>query len=99
MLIRLFVTGCLAAMLAAPSAASAASICAERDSMITKLKSKYGEAERGMGLSGTEAVIEVWSSEKTGTWTIVMTKPNGVSCVMAAGDSWVDVPPEKGPET
>jgi hypothetical protein len=99
MLTRLFFAGCIAAVFAAPPTASASSICAERDSMITKLKDKYGEAERGMGLSGTEAVIEIWSSEKTGTWTIVMTKPNGVSCVMAAGDSWMDIPVEKGPET
>lgn len=76
-----------------------ASVCAERDSMISKLKDKYGEAERGMGLSGSEAVIEVWSSEKTGTFTIVMTRPDGMSCVVAAGDSWIDAPPEKGPET
>jgi len=67
--------------------------------MVVKLKKKYGESERGMGLSGTEVLIEVWSSEKTGTWTIVMTRPNGIACVMAAGDSWTSAPAEKGPET
>ena len=76
-----------------------ASVCSDRDSMISKLKDTYGEAERGMGLSGSEAVIEIWSSAKTGTFTIVMTRPDGVSCVVAAGTSWIDAPPEKGPET
>ncbi len=85
--------------MATPSIAEAQSVCAERENMITKLKKKYGETERGMGLSGTEAVIEIWSSEKTGTWTIVMTRPNGITCVMAAGESWMEIPAEKGPET
>lgn len=95
---RVFFAALTVALLAAP-ATHARSICAERDSMISKLKDKYGEAERGMGLSGGEAVVEIWSSSKTGTWTIVMTRPDGVSCVMAAGDSWMDMPPEQGPET
>lgn len=98
MFTRFLAAGCVAVVLAAPSIALAAPVCSERDSIIAKLKDKYGEAERGMGLSGSEAVIEIWSSEKTGTWTIVLTKPNGVSCVMAAGNSWVDAPASMGPE-
>jgi len=85
--------------IAAPSLAQAQLVCAQRDSMIDKLKKKYGESERGMGLSGTEAVVEIWSSEKTGSWTIVLTRPNGIACVMAAGESWIDAPAEVGPET
>jgi len=98
MLIRLVFTTLVFAI-AAPSLAQAQYVCAKRDSMITQLKKKFGESERGIGVSGTEAVIEIWSSEETGTWTIVMTRPNGIACVMAAGDSWTDIPVEKGPET
>jgi len=85
--------------IAAPSIAQAQSVCGKRESMISSLKQKFGESERGMGLSGAEAVIEIWSSDETGTWTIVMTRPNGITCVMAAGESWMDIPAEKGPET
>lgn len=99
MAIRLFIVAAALAVLVPTAGFAAPKVCAERDSIIDKLKNKYGEAERGMGLSGSEAMIEIWSSEKTGTWTIVMTRPDGVSCVMAAGDSWTHVPEEKGPET
>jgi len=95
---RFFVASLLVGTLTMPSSGSAETVCAMRDSMISKLKEKYGEAERGMGLSGTKAVVEVWSSDKTGTWTIVMTRPDGVTCVVAAGDSWIQAPPSEGPE-
>jgi len=98
MVARLIIAALVFAV-ASPSVAQAQSVCGERESMIVKLKKKYGESERGMGLSGKEALVEIWSSEKTGTWTIVMTRPNGIACVMAAGDSWMDAPAEEGPET
>jgi len=86
-------------LLASTGYAQAASVCTERDSMISKLKKTYGETERGMGLSGSKAMIELWSSEETGTFTIVMTSPDGMSCVVAAGNSWIEALPETGPET
>lgn len=85
--------------IAAPSIVQARTVCAERESMISQLKKQFGESERGVGLSGAEALVEIWSSEKTGTWTIVMTRPNGIACVMASGQSWIEAPAEKGPET
>jgi hypothetical protein len=87
-----------AATLALPTLASADAICAKRDSMIERLKERFGETERGMGLSGSEAMVEVWSSKKTGTFTIVMTRPDGIACVLATGDSWVDAAADKAPE-
>lgn len=98
MVIRL-VFATLVFALAMPSLAQARTVCAERESMITQLKKQFGESERGVGLSGQKALVEIWSSEETGTWTIVMTRPNGIACVMASGQSWIDAPADKGPET
>jgi hypothetical protein len=36
-------------------------------------------------------VLEVFVSD-TGTWTVVVTDPKGVSCVLAAGQSWEEIP-------
>lgn len=83
---------------ALPLSASAQSACAPRDAIVEKLKEKYGEDQRGLGLGGKKSVIELWSSEKTGTWTIVMTRPNGTTCIVAAGDAWLEAPPTEGPE-
>jgi hypothetical protein len=62
--------------------------CGARDAIVTNLGEKYGETRRGGGLAGPTAVVEVYASEKTGTWTILRTGTNGLSCVMAVGEGW-----------
>ncbi len=64
--------------------------CGTRDSVVEKLGEKYGEVRRGGGLAGSTAIFEIWASEATGTWTILKTTPDGLSCVMAVGDGWHD---------
>jgi hypothetical protein len=75
---------------AAPPVAQAQMACGVRDSVVANLGEKYGEVRRGAGLTGETAIFEVWASETTGTWTILKTTPNGVSCVMAVGEGWQD---------
>ncbi len=64
--------------------------CGARDSVVATLGEKYGEIRRGGGLAGPTAIFEIWASEATGTWTILKTSPDGMACVMAAGDVWQD---------
>jgi len=57
--------------------------------VLAKLSTGYKEAPVAMGLASNGALIEVLSSAENGkTWTIIITQPNGVSCVMATGESW-----------
>ena len=37
-------------------------------------------------------VFEVFAS-KAGTWSIVITGPDGLACLVAVGNGWHDVPP------
>ncbi|MFQ5624238.1 MAG: hypothetical protein ACE5FS_12690 [Paracoccaceae bacterium] len=76
---------------AAPPAAAQVS-CAQREKIVLKLEKTYGESRTGSGLNGNSSMIEIWASAKTGTWTILMTRPDGISCVMATGQAWEDVP-------
>ena len=71
-----------------PSAIYAQSNCAERDSVVDKLSVKYGEAFGGGGLQNAESIFEVWISEEKGTWTILRTRADGTSCIMASGTNW-----------
>ncbi len=73
-----------------PPDAQAQMACGTRDSVVAKLGDKYGEVRRGGGLAGPTAIFEIWASEATGTWTILKTMPDGMSCVMAVGDGWHD---------
>ena len=62
--------------------------CAERAQVVKKLEERFGETLRSVGLHQNDGVVEVYSSEKTGTWTILMTRPDGISCLLAAGELW-----------
>ena len=73
-----------------PPDARAQMACGMRDTVVAKLGEKYGEVRRGGGLAGPTAIFEIWASEATGTWTILKTTPNGLTCVMAVGEGWHD---------
>lgn len=76
---------------AAQGADDGSTPCAERNNIVQTLDSQYEESPRAIGLVSKEAVLEVFVSE-TGTWTVVVTNPEGVSCVLAAGQSWEEIP-------
>ena len=76
------------ALMAAPGIALAQANCAERDVVVDKLETGYGEEFAGGGLQSSSRIIEVWASEDRGTWTILMTRADGTSCIMASGTDW-----------
>ncbi|NRB00326.1 MAG: hypothetical protein HRU32_10975 [Rhodobacteraceae bacterium] len=78
--------------LVAASSSTAQMACADREKVIERLSSKYGESFSGGGLQNPTKIFEVWASEEDGTWTILMTRPDGMSCVMASGTDWRDGP-------
>lgn len=75
---------------AAPAPAEASATCTKRDRLVQFLADRYKEAPRAMGLVSNSGVMEVYVSS-TGSWTIVVTSSNGMSCVIAAGNSWEDM--------
>ena len=84
----------LAALVPAPSPAqspAAGAICGERAALVARLRDNYGETRRGYGLQRGTSVVEVFASEETGSWTILLTSPDGVACLMAAGEHWAPV--------
>lgn len=68
-------------------AANAQAVCAARQDMVDNLKQTYGEQQSSVGISRNGAMVEVFTSP-TGTWTIIITRPNGVSCLAATGQNW-----------
>jgi hypothetical protein len=77
--------------------ASAQNACFERGALIKHLDGKFKEAPVAAGLAANGSVLEVFTSPDGVTWTIVLTQPNGATCVMASGESWMGIPlPIKG---
>ena len=65
-----------------------AQACTDRAALVERLTETYGERFAGAGMQNERAIFEIWVSDETGTWTIIMSRPNGQSCVMAAGENW-----------
>ncbi len=65
--------------------------CADRPDVIEKLAKDYQEAPTAMGLANNGSVLEVVSSSD-GSWTILITNPEGTTCLVAAGEGWSAVP-------
>ena len=70
------------------SAASAQSQCNDRAKVIDLLAQKYKEAPVASGVTNNGGLVEVLTDTKGGTWTIIVTTPQGVSCLVAAGEGW-----------
>jgi len=81
-----------AALIATATPLTAEIVCAPRAELIEKLTAAYGEARQGMGMRGAESIMELWASDATGSWSVVMTYTDGRSCIVAAGDDWTDDP-------
>ncbi|HEX9791331.1 MAG TPA: hypothetical protein VGA60_11760 [Kiloniellales bacterium] len=72
----------------AASAAMAQPQCNERAHVLELLAKKYKEAPIAAGVTNSGGLVEVLSDEKGGTWTIIVTTPQGMSCLVAAGEGW-----------
>lgn len=85
----------LALVLAMPAFAQS---CANREDVIAKLQDSYGEhlAFRGLQKSrGAQTILEVWVSTETGSFTVLQTRPDGISCIVSAGTHFFEA---KAPE-
>ncbi|MFN4203942.1 MAG: hypothetical protein ACK4GM_12860 [Tabrizicola sp.] len=78
----------LVAMLAATDIAHGAPQCDSREAVTALLADRYGETRRSLGIAGEAAVMEVYASDETGTWSITMTLPDGRMCLMASGSDY-----------
>ena len=69
------------------SSASAQAQCGPREQIVKSLGDNFKEAPIGVGVTQPGQVLELFASS-SGTWTMVVTTPNGTSCLIAAGENW-----------
>ncbi len=87
----------LAALLMAavfPSTAHGQQVCLPRPAVIAQLAHGYGETVTARGLTNAGTVLELLTGDRT--WSIIVTLPDGTSCLIAAGWGWETVPVVKG---
>ncbi len=78
------------------SAQGAPAACGARDGLLSQLESKYGEVPVAIGVTGGDgggALIELLTAKDGMTWTIILTTPKGLSCLIASGEGWRPLAP------
>lgn len=83
----------LAMVVAAPAfaevrAPSGAPTCDKRPAVMSQLENKYSEKPVAIGVANNGGIVEVLTTKEGNTWTIVITLPNGMTCLVAAGEDW-----------
>lgn len=69
--------------------------CGPRDVVIRHLAERFGEARVAIALGSSSpimedlealgAVVEILANPDSGTWTIIVTSPNNLTCLVAEG--------------
>jgi hypothetical protein len=81
-------------LLASPALANA---CAPHDEFSKHLETNYQEKVGGVGLANDGSLFEIFTSEK-GSWSLLITNGDKISCIVAAGEMWVAKPSTLGAE-
>lgn len=84
----------LALLLIAAPAHAEEFTCGAREVVVTALTGKHQERVVGNGLTLDTNVFEVWASP-AGTWTLLVTNPQGRSCVIGVGTAWESIKPSQ----
>ncbi len=73
--------------------------CESRSKLIEKLAENYNESSVAVGIANGGKLVEVLTTDGGSTWSIIMTSPAGISCLVAAGEGWRKLAPAPaGPE-
>jgi hypothetical protein len=63
--------------------------CGARADVVTHLDKKFGEQRNNMMLDARGNLVEMFSNHDTGSWTLTVTIPDGPTCVVNSGESFV----------
>lgn len=61
--------------------------CGPRGEFVKNLYDEFLERRQAMGLTGAAGLVELFVSAQ-GTWTILISRPGGLTCMIAAGHGW-----------
>lgn len=70
------------------------SACAPHEVIQLRLNTAYSETRNAIALSTSGSVVEFWRNNLTGTWTVTVTQPGRMTCIVASGIEWHKVEEE-----
>ena len=80
-----------------PPAAAEPVPCAPRATIVERLTAQYQEELAAQGLQTAAVMIEVFASRDTRTFTILASRLDGQSCIVATGEGWSGIFPQVDP--
>lgn len=83
--VAFFTAAILAVFLCAQPAAA---VCGQRSEIVSELMKKYNEKQIGMGLAKDGKLVEIFVSQETGGFTVLLSTADGASCVASYGQAW-----------
>ena len=66
--------------------------CDRRDVVLEILQQKYKEQPVALGVTHNGGLVEVLTTGNGNTWSIIVTTPQGLSCLVSAGEGWRTMP-------
>jgi len=72
---------------------SAQPVCGPRTVIVASLETQYEEALTGGGVQSADRIVEIYASDATGTFTVLISMANGTSCIVASGEAWNSIVP------
>ncbi len=75
------------AMMVVATPSMAQTVCGQHADIVKQLVQKHKEQQSSAGIAANGSLVEVFASKK-GNWTIIFTKPGGITCLMAVGENW-----------
>ena len=85
--------GLLALWVAAvPALARQGPPCDERAKVVGRLAKTFAENQKSIGITADGNILEVFAS-RDGSWTVLLTFPDGMACLVEHGEEWQNAPP------
>lgn len=82
------VLGLLALIANVPSANGAP--CGPRDELVRQLTTHMRQEHRAIGLTQSGTLAELFVAPEGSSWTLIVSLPQGFSCIIAAGHDWIE---------
>lgn len=95
--VTLAALACAFTIAAANATSAQGRLCAKRDDVVKQLGSVHGESRQSVGLQQNARVMETFANSETGSWTIIVSMPDGLSCLVAAGEAYQAESAESAP--
>ena len=72
--------------------------CGDGADIISRLEKDWGEGAEILALDASGRMVRILVNRDTGTWSMLLTAPNGLTCLVSHGSAWelVAVLPDAG---